>query len=102
MSRICELTGKRPSYGNTVSHAKNRNRTRWELNLKHKHYHFEDLGRGVRLTLSTRAIRTIDKYGGITPALMNAKKDLLSKRLKKVRAQIYNKRVRACLPKKTG
>ncbi len=100
MSRICEFTGKKPNYGNTVSHAKNRNRTRWELNLKQKAYEIPELGRTVRLDLSTRAIRTIDKYGNFTLAMMKAKHpEKFSERLQKIRRQVYKRRVVLCKPK---
>ena len=100
MSQICELTGKRPLYGNTVSHAKNRRRTRWELNLKDKSYWISSLGCSMYLRLSTRAIRTIDKFGGITEAIMKVKEKDLSPRLKRIRRAIYKKRIRHCLPNK--
>lgn len=101
MSRVCELTGKRPLYGNTVSHAKNRRRTRWELNLKEKGYQVTDLGCSVYLRLSTRAIRTIDKFGGVTEAIMKVKEKDLSPRLQRIRRAIHKKRVQRCLPKKS-
>ncbi len=102
MSRICEFTGKRPNYGNTVSHANNKNRTRWELNLKQKAYEVPELGLGrtVRLNLSTRAIRTIDKYGNFTLALMKAKHpEKFSTRLQQLRRQIHKRRVDSAKPK---
>ncbi len=92
MPRLCELTGKRPNYGNNVSHAKNRTRTRWELNLRSKKYTIPELGRTMQLYLSTRAIRTVDKLGGIVPVLMKAKPEKLSFRLLQVRTKIQKQR----------
>ena len=94
MSQVCELTGKKPSYGNNVSHSNIKTRTRWNLNLKKKKYLIPELGQTITLLLSTSAIRTIDKFGDITLALMNAKDGSLSERLLKVKRTIYKTRVK--------
>ncbi len=94
MSQVCELTGKRPAYGNKVSHSNIKTRTRWMPNLRKKSYEIPELKQTIALLLSTRAIRTIDKLGGITPAIMSATEKLLSVRLAKIRNQIYTNRVK--------
>ncbi len=99
MSQICELTGKRPNFGNTRSHANNKTRTRWELNLKAKKYFIPELGRAMRFMLSTRAIRTVDRYANFTAALMKAHEGGLSERLLKIRKKIHSSRVEAAMPK---
>ncbi len=63
MSRVCQVTGKRPSYGNTVSHANNKTRRRWLPNLQSHRFWLEGEKRFVRLRVSTRGMRTIDKLG---------------------------------------
>jgi large subunit ribosomal protein L28 len=63
MSRVCQVTGKRPSYGNTVSHANNKTRRRWLPNLHTHRFWLESEKRFVRLRVSTRGLRTIDKLG---------------------------------------
>ena len=63
MSRVCQVTGKRPSYGNTVSHANNRTRRRWLPNLHTHRMWLESEKRFVRLRITTRGLRTIDKLG---------------------------------------
>lgn len=63
MSRVCQVTGKRPSYGNTVSHANNKSRRRWLPNLHTHRFWLESEKRFVRLRVSTRGLRTIDKLG---------------------------------------
>jgi large subunit ribosomal protein L28 len=63
MSRVCQVTGKRPSYGNNVSHANNKTRRRWLPNLQTHRFWVESEKRFVRLRVSTRAMRTIDKLG---------------------------------------
>jgi len=63
MSRVCQVTGKRPSYGNTVSHANNKRRRRWLPNLHSHRFWLESEKRFVRLRVSTSGLRTIDKLG---------------------------------------
>jgi large subunit ribosomal protein L28 len=63
MSRVCQVTGKRPSSGNTVSHANNKTRRRWLPNLHTRRLWLESEKRFVRLRVSTRGLRTIDKLG---------------------------------------
>ena len=70
MSRVCEITGKRPVTGNRVSHANNKTRRRFLANLKPYTLRSEVLGRVLRMRLSTRTIRTITKHGGIDAYLM--------------------------------
>ena len=63
MSRRCELTGKRPMAGNNVSHAHRKTRRVQRPNLQRKRIFVPELGRWVRLRVSTRALRSIDKKG---------------------------------------
>ncbi|TVR71770.1 MAG: 50S ribosomal protein L28 [Spirochaetaceae bacterium] len=66
MSRRCAITGKRPMSGNNVSHAHNKTRRRQNPNIQKKRLYVPELDRFVRLKLSTRALRTINKIGLIT------------------------------------
>jgi large subunit ribosomal protein L28 len=63
MSKICQVTGKRPQSGNNVSHAKNRTRRRFLPNLHYKRFWVESEKRYVRLRISQKGIRIIDKHG---------------------------------------
>lgn len=63
MSRVCQVTGKRPMTGNTVSHANNHRRRRFLPNLHTQRFWLEDERRYVTLRLSTRGLRTIEKRG---------------------------------------
>jgi large subunit ribosomal protein L28 len=65
MSRVCSLTGKRPLTGNHVSHANNRTKRRQLPNLVRKRIWVPELGRNVRLRVSTSALRTLTKRGGL-------------------------------------
>jgi large subunit ribosomal protein L28 len=88
MSKHCELTGKGPTTGNLVSHSNIKTRTRWLPNLKKKKYLIPELQQNVSLKLSTHAIKTIDKQGGISRALLLAKDANLSERLMHIKTQI--------------
>jgi large subunit ribosomal protein L28 len=63
MSKVCQVTGKRPQSGNNVSHAKNRTRRRFLPNLQSKRFWIESEKRYVRLKVSHKGLRTIDKHG---------------------------------------
>jgi large subunit ribosomal protein L28 len=63
MSRKCKLTGKRPLVGNLVSHANNRTKRRQIPNLQRKRLFVQELGRSVRVRLSARALRTVNRKG---------------------------------------
>ncbi|MBM4208963.1 MAG: 50S ribosomal protein L28 [Gammaproteobacteria bacterium] len=63
MSRVCELTGKRPTTGNRVSHANNKKRRRFLPNLHTQRFWLESEQRWVSLRVSTNALRTIEKNG---------------------------------------
>ena len=63
MSRVCQVTGKRPITGNTVSHANNRKRRRFLPNLHRQRFWLEGEKRWVSLRVSTNSMRTIEKKG---------------------------------------
>ncbi len=63
MSKVCQVTGKRPQSGNNVSHAKNRTRRRFLPNLQDKRFWIESEKCFVRLRVSSKGIRIIDKHG---------------------------------------
>jgi large subunit ribosomal protein L28 len=63
MSRVCPVTGKRPRSGNNVSHANNKTKRRFLPNMQSKRFWVASENRWVRLRVSTRGIRTIDKVG---------------------------------------
>ena len=63
MSRVCQVTGKRPVSGNNVSHANNRTRRRFLPNLHTHKFWVESENRFVKLRLTTKGMRIIDKNG---------------------------------------
>ncbi|MBP8029791.1 MAG: 50S ribosomal protein L28 [Pseudomonadales bacterium] len=63
MSKVCQVTGKKPVTGNNVSHAMNRTRRRFEPNLHYHRFWVESENRFVRLRVSSKGMRIIDKLG---------------------------------------
>jgi large subunit ribosomal protein L28 len=63
MSKVCQVTGKRPLTGNNVSHAHNKTRRRFLPNLHYHRFWVESEKRWVRLRVSTKGMRIIDKTG---------------------------------------
>lgn len=63
MSKVCQVTGKRPIVGNNVSHSNIKTKRRFEPNLQYKRFWLEAEKRFVRLRVSTKAMRIIDKLG---------------------------------------
>jgi large subunit ribosomal protein L28 len=73
MSRVCEITGKRPQVGNNVSHANNKTKRKFYPNLQKKRFYIPEEDKWVTLKVSTSALRTINKKG-ITAVLKEARK----------------------------
>jgi large subunit ribosomal protein L28 len=63
MARVCQVTGKGPRTGNNVSHANNKTRRRFLPNLHTHRFWVESENRWVKLRVSTRGLRIIDKQG---------------------------------------
>lgn len=63
MSQVCQVTGKRPLTGNNVSHAQNKTRRRFAPNLHYHRFWVESEQRFVRLRVSSKGMRIIDKKG---------------------------------------
>lgn len=63
MSAHCQVTGRAPGFGKSVSHSHKRTSRRWNPNIQSKTYFLPSEGRRVTLTLSTKGIKTIDRDG---------------------------------------
>ncbi|MEO1574595.1 MAG: 50S ribosomal protein L28, partial [Pseudomonadota bacterium] len=63
MSRVCQVTGKAPTTGNNVSHANNKTRRRFLPNLHTHRFWVESENRYVKLRVSTKGLRMIDRDG---------------------------------------
>jgi large subunit ribosomal protein L28 len=63
MSRVCQVTGKGPLVGNNVSHANNKTKRRFNPNLQEKRFWLENEKRYIKLRVSAKGMRIIDKHG---------------------------------------
>ncbi|MCH9689838.1 MAG: 50S ribosomal protein L28 [Gammaproteobacteria bacterium] len=63
MSRICQITGKRPTTGNNVSHANNKTKRRFIPNIQNHRVWVEEEARFITLKISTKGLRILDKVG---------------------------------------
>ena len=88
MSRVCELTGKGPMSGNTVSHANNKSRRRFLPNLNEVTLISDILNRSFSLRISAAALRSVDHRGGLDAFLAKAKADDLSVNAAKIKKEI--------------
>jgi large subunit ribosomal protein L28 len=88
MSRRCAITGKGVMTGNNVSHAHNKTRRRFLPNLQTTMLYSETLNRGVRLSLSTRAIRTIEHKGGVDAYLRGTAAAELPRELRRMKRDL--------------
>jgi large subunit ribosomal protein L28 len=88
MSRVCELSGKGPMSGNTVSHANNKTRRRFLPNLNDVTLISDILGQSFKLRVSAHALRTVDHRGGLDAFLVKAKDEDLSIKALKIKKDL--------------
>jgi large subunit ribosomal protein L28 len=91
MSRRCELTGKGPMVGHTVSHSNIKTKRRFLPNLFNVTLISDALGRSVKLRISANAIKTVDHRGGLDAFLLKAKDVELSPKALDVKRQVVKK-----------
>ncbi|MGQ0623201.1 MAG: 50S ribosomal protein L28 [Sporichthyaceae bacterium] len=63
MSNVCMLTGAKPGFGHAISHSHVRTKRRFDVNIQHRRFFLVSENRTVRLTLSARGLKTVDKIG---------------------------------------
>jgi large subunit ribosomal protein L28 len=88
MARRCALTGKGVQTGNNVSHANNKTRRRYLPNLQQQRLFSETLGEAVNLRISTHALRTVEKRGGLDGFLLKARNTELSSELRRLKQRL--------------
>ena len=74
MSKVCQITGKKASVGNNVSHSKRRTKRKFEVNLHKKKFYWVEQDMWIELIVSAKALRTINKIG-LNAALLRAEKE---------------------------
>ena len=88
MSRVCELTGKGPMSGNTISHANNKTRRRFLPNLNEVTLISDVLGQSFKFRVTAAALRSVDHRGGLDAYLAKAKDEELSAAALKIKKDI--------------
>ncbi len=88
MSRVCELTGKGPMSGNTISHANNKSRRRFLPNLNEVTLISDVLGQSFKFRVTAAALRSVDHRGGLDAYLAKAKDEELSANAQKIKKDI--------------
>ncbi len=63
MSKVCQVTGRKPSFGNNVSHSQRKTRRRWDVNLQTQRFWVPSEKRWVKLRLSAKGLKTVNKHG---------------------------------------
>jgi large subunit ribosomal protein L28 len=91
MSRVCDLTGKGPMTGHTVSHSNIKTKRRFLPNLFNVTMMSDALGRNVKLRVSANGIKSVDHRGGLDAFLLKAKSDVLSTKALKIKREIEKK-----------
>lgn len=88
MARRCDFTGKGVQAGNNVSHANNRSRRRFLPNMQHASLMSDVLGQAIQVRLTTNAIRTIEKRGGLDSFLLSTPASKLGKKARELKRRI--------------
>lgn len=91
MSRECELTGTKPIVGHRVSHSQIKTKRRFLPNLVQVTLRSEALDQSFRMRIAAKALRTVDKLGGLDGFLAKAKDEKLSSKALKIKRDIAKK-----------
>ena len=94
MARVCTVTGKKPHFGNNVSHANNKTRRRWQPNLQICSFPSEILGKAIALRLTANGIRTVEHNGGLDAWLMGTRDSRLGEAALKIKKQLRKAQAR--------
>ncbi len=95
MARRCDFTGKGVQTGNNVSHAHNKTRRRFLPNLQQTSLLSDSLGETVSLRLSTSAIRTIEKRGGLDAFLLSTPNAKLGQKARELKRRVQKAQAKA-------
>ena len=88
MSKVCEISGKKPMNGNNVSHANNRTKRRFIPNLQNVKLYSGALQKYINLNITTRTIKTVEKNGGLDSYLIKTSNRNLADTAIKIKKQI--------------
>ena len=88
MSKVCEISGKKPMSGNNVSHANNRTKRRFIPNLQNVKLYSGTLQKYINLNISIRTMKTVEKNGGLDSYLIKTSNRNLAETAIKIKKQI--------------
>ena len=88
MSKVCEISGKKPMSGNNVSHANNRTKRRFIPNLQNVKLYSGTLQKYVNLNITVRTMKTVEKNGGLDSYLIKTSNRNLADTAIKIKKQI--------------
>ena len=91
MVKKCSITKKKPMSGNNVSHAVNKTKRRFYPNLHNVSFFSEVLGKKIKLKVTSRGIKTVEKNGGIDKYLLNSKNSKLNSETRKLKKILTSK-----------
>jgi large subunit ribosomal protein L28 len=95
MARVCNVSGKKPHFGNNVSHANNKTRRRWQPNLQMCSFPSEILKKRVSLRLTANGIRTVEHNGGLDAWLLGTRDSRLGVEVLKIKKQMLKVKSKA-------
>ena len=92
MSKRCNITNVKPMVGNNVSHAVNKTKRKFLPNLQSTSFYSEILGKKIKLNVTSKGIKTVEKNGGIDTYLLNLKNSKLNNETKKLKKALISKK----------
>lgn len=90
MSNICELSGKSVAFGHKVSHSERKTNRKFKPNLQKLSLMSENLNDHFSFTISTNALRTLNKKGGLDQMLLDTKNIYLSLQARRIKKRLLN------------
>ena len=94
MSKICEISGKKPMSGNNVSHANNRTKRRFIPNLQNVKLYSGTLQKYINLNITIRTMKTVEKNGGLDSYLIKTSNKNLADTAIKIKKQILKNNIK--------
>ena len=91
MVKKCDITNVKPMTGNNVSHAVNKTKRRFFPNLQNASFFSEILGKNIKLKVTSKGIKTVEKNGGIDKFLLNSKNSKLNTETRKLKKILTSK-----------
>ena len=91
MVKKCDITNVKPMTGNNVSHAVNKTKRRFFPNLQNASFFSEILGKNIKLKVTSKGIKTVEKNGGIDKFLLNSKNSKLNNETRKLKKILASK-----------